>query len=256
MRQLAAFTKKEFMEQWRTGRAVLLGIVFLLFGIMNPALAKLTPWMLELMADSLAGQGLAVTEIKVTAMTSWEQFYKNAPMGLLIFIILTAGIMTNEFQRGTLINMLTKGMSRVKVYLAKGAALLGLWTVCHFGSFGITYVYTAYYWDNSVAKHIWLGAFLIYEAGVLLICFLLMFSAFFSTTTAVLGAVGGVAVFCYLLSIFPKAAKYLPVYLLSSGNLLSGVAEPSDFTPAAVIALAVSAAAFAAGMLAFNKKAV
>ena len=37
-----AFLKKEWMEWNRTGRSWILMLVFVLFGIMNPALAKLT----------------------------------------------------------------------------------------------------------------------------------------------------------------------------------------------------------------------
>ena len=54
MKALIAFLKKELLEQLRTGRLMLLSILFVLFGIMNPAVAKLTPWLLEVMADSLA----------------------------------------------------------------------------------------------------------------------------------------------------------------------------------------------------------
>ena len=54
MRGLAAFTKKEFLELFRTGRFVVCAVCFACFGIMNPAMAKLTPWMMEMMADQLA----------------------------------------------------------------------------------------------------------------------------------------------------------------------------------------------------------
>lgn len=47
MRQLTAFTKKELRESLRTGRMPLLVILSVLFGIMNPLVAKLTPWMME-----------------------------------------------------------------------------------------------------------------------------------------------------------------------------------------------------------------
>ena len=53
MRQLTAFTKKEFMESTRTGRMPLLVILSVLFGIMNPLVAKLMPWMMEAFAGSL-----------------------------------------------------------------------------------------------------------------------------------------------------------------------------------------------------------
>ena len=43
MRAFLAFMKKEWMEQIRSSRLVVLTILFVLFGIMNPAIAKLTP---------------------------------------------------------------------------------------------------------------------------------------------------------------------------------------------------------------------
>ena len=82
-----AFLKKEWMEWNRTGRSWILMLVFVLFGIMNPALAKLTPWLMEALSDSLADTGLATTAVQVDAMTSWTQFYKNIPIGLIIFIL-------------------------------------------------------------------------------------------------------------------------------------------------------------------------
>lgn len=53
MRAFLAFMKKEWMEQVRSSRLVILTIMFVLFGIMNPAIAKLTPWLFEVMAESL-----------------------------------------------------------------------------------------------------------------------------------------------------------------------------------------------------------
>ena len=88
MRTLFAFMKKEWLEQIRSGRLIILTILFVLLGIMNPAIAKLTPWMLEVLADSLAESGMTVTTVTVDAMTSWTQFFKNIPMGLIAFILL------------------------------------------------------------------------------------------------------------------------------------------------------------------------
>ena len=47
MRAYLAFTKKEFTESFRTYKLVIMLAVFLLFGIMNPLFAKLTPALLE-----------------------------------------------------------------------------------------------------------------------------------------------------------------------------------------------------------------
>ena len=47
MRSYLAFTKKEIREQWKNYKAIILGIVFVIFGIMNPLIAKITPMLLE-----------------------------------------------------------------------------------------------------------------------------------------------------------------------------------------------------------------
>ena len=43
MKSLCAFLKKEWMDLVRSGRFMVLFIIFLLLGIMNPAIAKITP---------------------------------------------------------------------------------------------------------------------------------------------------------------------------------------------------------------------
>lgn len=47
MKSFIAFFKKEIFECIRSGELTFFCILFLIFGIMNPAIAKLTPWMLE-----------------------------------------------------------------------------------------------------------------------------------------------------------------------------------------------------------------
>lgn len=84
---------------------------FVLLGIMNPAIAKMTPWVLENLAGSLSESGLAVTAVPVDAMTSWTQFFKNMPIGLLVFVLLESSIFTKEYQSGVWVIMLSVLMS-------------------------------------------------------------------------------------------------------------------------------------------------
>ena len=118
MKAFLAFFKKEISEQIRTGRFLVLGILFLLFGIMNPAIAKLTPWIMESFADTLAQSGMILTDVTVTAMDSWIQFYKNIPMALIAFVLMQGALFTKEYASGTLILSLSKGLSRYKVVVA------------------------------------------------------------------------------------------------------------------------------------------
>ena len=103
--------------------------MFVAIGIMNPAIAKLTPWMFELLADTLKESGMTVTEVPVDALTSWTQFYKNIPMALIVFVLMESSIFTKEYQSGTLVLTLTKGLERYKVVLAKTFVLTVLWSV-------------------------------------------------------------------------------------------------------------------------------
>ena len=128
MRQWTAFIKKEGMELIRSGRLILLLLLFSLFGVMNPAIAKLTPWMMELLSDQLAESGMTVGVVEVDAMTSWMQFYKNMPMMLIVMVVIFGGIVVGELQKGTLIPIVAKGMKRRAVLGAK-ALMTGLvWT--------------------------------------------------------------------------------------------------------------------------------
>ena len=98
MTQLMAFTKKEWMEMLRTGKFAIITVLFILFGVMNPAIAKLTPWMMETLSESLESTGLTITETKVDALTSWVQFYKNIPMALIVFLLMFSGILAVEYR--------------------------------------------------------------------------------------------------------------------------------------------------------------
>ena len=112
MKPLLAFIKKEYLEAARTGKITILALLFVLFGIMNPAIAKMTPWIMEMLSDTLAEDGLIFTDIQVDALTSWTQFFKNLPVALIAFVVIFSDIFTKEYKSGTLLLVLTKGLSR------------------------------------------------------------------------------------------------------------------------------------------------
>lgn len=236
MRQFHAFARKELLEQLRSGKLLLCAILFCLFGIMNPAAAKLTPWLMEVMSEQLAESGMAVTAVEVTALTSWTQFFKNMPLALIVFLILSSTILTAEYQRGTLINVVTKGMKRWKVFLAKMGVMASVWTFGCLLSYLITYAYNAYFWDNSVAKNVAFAVFCFYLLGIWLISVLGLASVCFNSSGAVMLATGAAFGISYLLGIFPAVKEYVPSYLLESASLLSGLKEAADYLPAAFIA--------------------
>ncbi len=254
MKAFVAFLKKEWLEQLRSGRLIILLIIFVLFGIMNPAIAKLTPWMMELMSDTLAESGMVISEIEVTALTSWTQFYKNIPMVLIIFVLMLCGCMTNEYHRGTLIPVLTKGLSRWKVISAKAVIMLLLWTAGYALTYTVTYGYNAYFWDNGIANHLFTATFFYYVFGVWVISLVILFSAIANSNTGVLLGTGGCVLALYILSMFQKTQNFLPLKLSNGMEILTGIAQPKEFIISLIITLLLVAINVIVAVSVFNKR--
>ena len=241
MRQLSYLLRKEFLELVRTKRALVLLIVFGVFGMQNPALAKLTPWMISLMGDSLAKQGVTFGAVAVTSITAWTQYFKNLLMEYILILAMFSGIFAQEYQSGTLINLLTKGVSRAKVAGSKLITVLLSWSVCYWFAFGISLGYTAYFWENALPSGIWLAAIGAYVLGVWFLTLEMAFASALSSGMYALLLTGGVFAACYALSMLPALARFLPPRLGEGLALLTHDMRASDFLPALWIALALSA---------------
>ena len=254
MKSLIAFTKKEIMEQIRQGKLLFLCILFCALGIMNPAIAKLTPWFYEIFADSLSQSGIVITEVEVSALDSWLQFFKNVPMGLIAFVLIEGSIFTKEYSSGTLVLSLTKGLPRRNVLISKTLILVSMWTVMYWLCFGITYAYNAYFWDNSVAKNLLLSVICCWVFGLLVSLLIVMLSTLTKASTGVFLGVGAVVLVSYIVSMIPKAERYLPTFLMDGNSLICGIKEAEDYIAALVISIVAIIVCFILSIPVFNKK--
>ncbi len=254
MKVFLAFLKKEFTEQLRTGKLTILGIVFVLLGVMNPATAKLTPWLLEMMSESLNESGMSVTVTSVTAMDSWIQFFKNMPIALIAFVLSESNLFTKEYTSGTLVLSLTKGAGRFCVVLSKAVLLTALWSLCFWASFGITYVYNAYYWDNSVAQNLLFSVFCQWLFGMLVVSLTVLCSVIATSNTGVLLGTGGAVLLSYLIGIIPKVNTYLPTFLCDGNSLIMGANSPDEYLAAVLITSLLALLCFLSSIPVFNKK--
>lgn len=237
MKTFLAFLKKEGIERLRGGHILILGVLFVLFGIMNPAIAKLTPWMMELLSDTLAESGMVVSGVSVDALTSWTQFYKNIPIVLIVFVLITCGVLTGECQKGTLIPVLTKGLSRTKVICAKFVSLALMWSAGYWLCYAVTYAYNAYFWDNSIAPGLAPPALAYYLFGLWVLSLVMLFSSFSSVSTGVLLGTGGVCLAAYLLSLIPKLQPYTPMRLTEAMPAVTGALKVGDLLASAIITI-------------------
>ncbi len=254
MRAFVAFLKKEWLEQLRTGKLLMLTAVFVLFGIMNPAMAKLTPWLMESLSESLSQTGMIVTAYEITALDSWTQFFKNMPIALIVFVLAECGIFTKEYNANTLVLCLTKGLSRRKVMLAKTAVLFLLWTALYFICFGITYMYSAYFWDNSIVGSLGFSVFGWWLLGLFAVLLIPFFSAFFNANTGVAAGAGVVFGGAYLAGLIPAVKEYTPSFLMKTAPLMFDQAQSVEYMYAVAVTAVLCVAAVVCALPAFDKK--
>ena len=221
---------------------------------MNPAVAKITPLLFEMLSDVLEQSGMAVTEVTVSALDSWAQFFKNMPMGLIAFVLFESNIFTKEYRSGTLVLSLTKGLERYKVVIAKSAVLALLWTAAYWMSFVITYVGNTIFWDNSVAQHLGFSAICGWLFGIWIISLILLFSTIANSNTGVLLGTGGVVFASSLFSLLPKINKFFPTFLSDGTALVYGMSEVKPYIFAVIVTSFLTVIAFAVSIPVFNKK--
>jgi len=254
MKAFIAFFKKELLESARSSKFLILGIIFFAVGVMNPAIAKLTPWMLEMMAEELASSGMTVGEVAVDAMTSWTQFFKNIPMVLIAFVLLYSSSFTKEYESGTLVLMLTRGLARRNVVLAKTTLMEVVWSAGYFLCFGVTYGYNAYYWDNSIAVGLMSAVINWWLFGFFTVALMILFSTLSKSYSGVLFGTGGCILASYLVSMIPKVSDCLPTALMSSGSLLTGAEKAEEYTAAILITASASVLCIALALPIMDRK--
>jgi ABC-2 type transport system permease protein len=219
--------------------------------MMSPLAAKLMPEILS----SVMPEGMNITIAEPTAMDSWAQFFKNVTqMGLIVSVIVLSGIMANELSKGTLINLLTKGLSRKTVILSKVSVAVLIWTAVYALCFAVTYAYTAYFWKDAVVNGLFFSAFCLWFFGVLLIAAIFLGSVLSKSSYGCLLFVGFFVAVLMILNIAPKIQEYNPIALSSGMQLLSGQLAVSDFTAPIVISALLIFVFIVSSILIFDKK--
>jgi len=119
MKGYAVLLRKEVIEQWRTRRLPVVAVIFLLFGLASPVLAKYTPDIVKLVASSI--------DIHVptpTVKDAVAQLIKNlSQVGVLTAILLAMGSVAGEKESGTAAFVLVKPVSRFAFLAAKFSGL-------------------------------------------------------------------------------------------------------------------------------------
>ncbi len=251
MNAFFAFVQKEILEIWRTKKILLLLVIFSLFGIMNPLIAKLTPEILKI------SFGESVPIPIPTSLDSWTQFYKNiSQMGVYLFAIIFSGIASQEVAKGTLIPLTTKGLKRRTVILSKWVVLYVQWVLSILWCFGITYGYTLYYFSDKNSPHPWLAVFPLLIFGFFLTSVIIFTSVLAKNPFEGLILTIFIMIIGYLANLFEAVKNWNPVSLIGQNlAILQDKSVLLDLFPSLLLTgvLAVTAL-FGAAFVFKNKK--
>jgi ABC-2 type transport system permease protein len=219
--------RKELLEQWRTYKLLIVAAVLVVFGLISPLLAKLTPELLKAIPNMPPALALAIPA--PTLADAVSQYVKNmSQFGILLALLMSMGSVAQEKERGTAAMMLTRQVSRETFLLAKFTALALIFAASLvLAALGCWYytllLFQALDWGPFLALNgLMLVVFLVYIAMTLL-CSTLARSQVAAAGLAFCGLVllGG-------LGALPRIGDYLPGKLFSWGTaLLIGKADPA-----------------------------
>lgn len=252
MKTYIAFTKKEIYELAKTYKLLLIVVVFLILGFMNPITAKFTPDLLEACME----EGVKIDIPEPTIMDSWVQFFKNvSQMGLVILVIMFSGIISNELTKGTLINMLTKGLSRKTVVLSKFTSACLIWTMAYFLAAAVTFLYSMLFWEDTEVPNLLFSVSLVWIFGIFMISAVILGGILFKSSYGAMLFCGFVVVCLMFLKMLPSIKEYNPFQLISVNmDILKENIEVVDLIKSIWITLGASVLFLISSVVVFCKR--
>lgn len=246
-----AALRKEWLEQWRTYRLLMLGVVLIVFGLLSPLIAKYTPEIIRLIPN---GEAMAQLIPAPTVIDAVTQYIKNiGQLGVILALLLTMGAVAQERDKGTAAMMLVKPLPRVTFLVAKFTALALMFAATIAMAGAACYYYTWLLFGALNAPR-WLAL-----NGLMLVLVLVYvaLTLFCSVVTRSQAAAGGLAL-CLLFILglvgsIPSLGEYLPGQLTAwGGGLMAGEAEA--FWPALWVSVGIIVVALMGARLIFERQ--
>jgi len=238
MTGLTALLKKEFKEQYRTHRFLIVGAVFALFGIGAPLLLKLLPEIMK-----LSGETALVQMPPPTAIEAFGQFASMmGQLGVVVAVMVAMGAVANELRHGTAVATLSKPISRAAFVTAKLLAMSFTFLLALSVAALLCFVYTTWLIGGASASaflqfNLLQGLFLVFCLAITV-----SFSCLFKSSLAAGGLAIAVIISVTIMSGLPIIGDYLPGKLVAWGaSILSGPAQSYWWAMGVTVALTVVA---------------
>ncbi len=236
MKGLTPLLGKEITEQIRTYKLIIVGGVFLFFGISTPLLLKYLPDILR-----LAGEQMIIEMPPPTATQALAEYASTiGQTGMLIAVLMTMGAISNEMRHGTALMTLSKPVDRGAFVSAKLIALSLNFTASLILASIVSFAYTVWLIEGAdiipfIGLNLLLALYLVFCIALTLLC-----SSFFRSSLAAGGIAIAVLFSQAALSIVPIIGDYMPNALIGWGiNLVA--AQPDTYWGALAITVTIIA---------------
>jgi hypothetical protein len=228
MKVFIALLKKEYLESIRNKKLFIMFFIFLFLGILGPVTAKISPEILK----SFLGEELAKGLQEPTFIDSWVQFFKNVTqLGFIFIAIIFSNYIVNEFSKKTLVNLVAKGLPRFQIVISKIFFVSILWTVSFIIYCLIFNLYTNYIFKENVEILLAIKASIpIWIFGIFLLTLECFAGFVFRNTIGALSTLVITIALQFLIGMYDKIAKFLPMFLLSDNiNVIKEIVSFADY---------------------------
>jgi ABC-2 type transport system permease protein len=243
--------RKELLEQLRTWRLLIVAVVFAVFGIGSPIVARYTPEIVK----ALAGNQFSGIIPTPTMADAVSQFQKNlGQTGVLAAILLAMGSVAVEKERGTAALLLTKPLSRAAFLCAKLVAISGTLLVSTAAAGIGAYVYTAVLFSAPP-----LGGFAAMSAllflSLLAYASLTFVGSVLSRSSLVAAGIGiGAMVFLISISALPAIGTWTPGHLAVAGMAMALGQPATDLVQPLLATVGAVVVLFGLAWLSFRRQ--
>ncbi len=184
MNQFTILLRKEFLEAWRSFKFLWMPLLFIILGITDPLMNYYLNDILSSVGNMPEGTVIQLPDLQPAdiLMASTGQFQL---IGLAVFAVSVAGMMSRERQNGTVTLLYVRPLSYTALFLSKFIMALFLGCLSAVAGYGASMYYTALLYGsvNAIDFMKMLGTYCLWLLFVTAVC--LMFSAMLKTGAAI-----------------------------------------------------------------------
>jgi len=228
--------RKEFKEQFKTNKILIVAAVFLFFGLSTPVMTKYLPEIIK----SMPSTGGIIIEMPTPTSNDALVSYTSdiSQFGVLMAVLVAMGAIAKEVESGTAAMVLSKPVGRLAFILAKLKAEGFTFLVALILGGLACWGYTVLLFGDANAlgflyQNLLLGLFFALCLGITL-----FFSSLMKSQLAAGGLAIALIIFLSAISGLPWVGRFLPGQLINWGNRLV-LGQPGAGEWGAVIAVAL-----------------